>query len=42
MKNSTDILNDTLGVVAEVTEPVVTRGQRVVPVGDDDIDKDYE
>ncbi len=42
MKNSTDILNNTLGVVAEVTEPVVTREQKVVPVGDDDIDKDYE
>ena len=41
MKDSTDILNDTLGVVAKVTEPVVKKEQKVVPVGDDDIDKDY-
>ena len=41
MKDSTDILNDTLGVVAKVTEPVVKKEQKIVPVGDDDIDKDY-
>jgi hypothetical protein len=41
VKDSTDILNDTLGVVAKATEPVVKKEQKVVPVGDDDIDKDY-
>ena len=41
MKDSTDILNNALGVVAEVTEPVVKKEPVVVPVGDDDIDKDY-
>ena len=41
MKDSTDILNDTLGVVAEVTKPVVKKEPAIVPVGDDDIDKDY-
>ena len=41
MKDSTDIINETLGVVEEVTNPVVKKEPVVVPVGNDDIDKDY-
>ena len=41
MKDSTDIINETLGVVEEVTKPVVKKEPAIVPVGDDDIDKDY-
>ena len=42
MKDSTDIINETLGIVEEVKKPVVKKEQKIVPVGDDDIDKDYE
>ena len=42
MKDSTDIINETLGIVEEVKNPVVKKEQKIVPVGDDDIDKDYE
>ena len=41
MKDSTDIINETLGIVEEVKKPVVKKEQKIVPVGDDDIDKDY-
>ncbi len=41
MKDSTDILNNAFGVVEEVVNPVVKKEPVVVPVGDDDIDKDY-
>jgi hypothetical protein len=41
VKDSTDIINETLGVVEEVTNPVVKKEPVVVPVGNDDIDKDY-
>jgi len=42
VKDSTDIINETLGIVEEVKKPVVKKEQKIVPVGDDDIDKDYE
>ena len=42
MKDSTDIINETLGIVEEVKKPVGKKEQKIVPVGDDDIDKDYE
>ena len=42
MKDSTDIINETLGIVEEVKKPVVKKEQKIVPVGDDDVDKDYE
>ena len=42
MKDSTDIINESLGIVEEVKKPVVKKEQKIVPVGDDDIDKDYE
>ena len=42
MKDSTDIINETLGIVEEVKKPVVKKELKIVPVGDDDIDKDYE
>jgi len=41
VKDSTDILNNAFGVVEEVVNPVVKKEPVVVPVGDDDIDKDY-
>ena len=41
MKDSTDIINETLGIVEEVKKPVVKKEQKIVPVGDDDVDKDY-
>ena len=42
MKDSTDIINETLGVVEEIKKPIVKKEQKVVPIDDDDIDKDYE
>ena len=41
MKDSTDIINETLGIVEEVKKPVVKKEQKIIPVGDDDVDKDY-
>ena len=42
MKNSTDILNDTLGVVEEIKKPIVKKEPVVVPSDNDDIDNDYK
>lgn len=42
MKDSTDILNDTLGVVEEIKKPVVKKEPVVVPSDNDDIDNDYK
>ena len=41
MKDSTDIINETLGVVEEVTNPIVKKETAVISVDDNDIDKDY-
>ena len=43
MKDSTDIINETLGVVEEVTNPVVKEPVKYGPANTelDDIDKDY-
>jgi hypothetical protein len=41
VKDSTDIINETLGVVEEIKKPVVKKEQKIVPVDNDDIDKDY-
>jgi len=42
VKNSTDILNDTLGVVEEIKKPIVKKEPVVVPSDNDDIDNDYK
>jgi len=42
VKDSTDIINETLGVVEEIKKPIVKKEQKIVPADDDDIDKDYE
>ena len=42
MKDSTDILNDTLGVVEEIKKPIVKKEPVVVPSDNDDIDNDYK
>jgi hypothetical protein len=42
VKDSTDILNDTLGVVEEIKKPVVKKEPVVVPSDNDDIDNDYK
>ena len=42
MKNSTDILNDTLGVVEEIKKPIVKKEPVVVSSDNNDIDNDYK